>query len=282
MMSSALAALRSMLPRAEIYITGNAACKEILADSDIRYLKSLDKRCSFEHTFIVNVPFSLLSPSADFFLRITTGYIISLHYNPLDGLHECFTYMKIPEFFGYRGELPATFCACDQEFLLEESTKRIAVLADTAKPDAVWQRKRWPYFRELAWILAKNYKIVLIGGKYEADNFDVAGWPIHYNFIGETNLSQTAALIKSASIFVGNDSGLAHISAAVGTKTFVLFGPTTMKKNKPLGKDVVCIASSKNCAPCQFTERWKKCDDAACMREIGIDEVLRIIWQNQE
>jgi ADP-heptose:LPS heptosyltransferase len=38
-------------------------------------------------------------------------------------------------------------------------------------------------------------------------------------------LATVAAYLKRATLFIGNDSGLMHLAAAVGTRTLGLFGP---------------------------------------------------------
>ena len=40
------------------------------------------------------------------------------------------------------------------------------------------------------------------------------------------NITQTHAFMKKSDLFLGNDSGLMHLSAASGIPTIGLFGPT--------------------------------------------------------
>jgi ADP-heptose:LPS heptosyltransferase len=53
------------------------------------------------------------------------------------------------------------------------------------------------------------------------------------------HLQQTAALIARCHAFVGNDTGLMHISAAVGTPTVAVFGPTSARVALPEGARAV-------------------------------------------
>jgi len=53
------------------------------------------------------------------------------------------------------------------------------------------------------------------------------------------SLLETAAILKDAKYSICNDSGLAHLSSAVGTKTIVLFGPHHPNHCIPLGKGKV-------------------------------------------
>ena len=47
-----------------------------------------------------------------------------------------------------------------------------------------------------------------------------------------------------ASAFVGNDSGISHLAAAIGTPGVVLFGPTDPRRWRPLGEVKVLACSS--------------------------------------
>lgn len=51
-------------------------------------------------------------------------------------------------------------------------------------------------------------------------------------------LELLAGLIAEAGLFVGNDSGVSHLAAAVGAKTLALFGPTNPALWRPLGENV--------------------------------------------
>jgi len=71
------------------------------------------------------------------------------------------------------------------------------------------------------------------------------------NMIGRLSLSETASLIKSCKGFLGTDGGLAHIAAAVGVPTVILFGPTSEVKNRPIGPHINILSLNIDCRPCQ-------------------------------
>ena len=56
-----------------------------------------------------------------------------------------------------------------------------------------------------------------------------------YNFAGKTTLKQLGALVQKAKLFISGDTGPLHITAAVGTPTVSLFGPTNPERYAPLG-----------------------------------------------
>jgi ADP-heptose:LPS heptosyltransferase len=51
----------------------------------------------------------------------------------------------------------------------------------------------------------------------------------------ELPLPVLAALLSLSRGFVGNDSGVSHLAAAVGTRTIALFGPTDAANWAPRG-----------------------------------------------
>jgi len=52
------------------------------------------------------------------------------------------------------------------------------------------------------------------------------------------DLGQLAAWLASARVYIGNDSGISHLAAAVGTPTLALFGPTRPEVWAPRGRSV--------------------------------------------
>lgn len=91
-------------------------------------------------------------------------------------------------------------------------------------------RKQWPAdrFTDLIRRLAAHAsrQVVLIGGAAEAERASHVlpdGVPVA-NLVGQLTLTQLAALLQRSSCLVSNDSGPAHLAAAVGTKAVVLFG----------------------------------------------------------
>ena len=74
---------------------------------------------------------------------------------------------------------------------------------------------------------------------------------------GKTTLPQSAALMEKCALFVGNDSGPAHMAAAVGCPAVVLFGPTEPDLWRPYGARVTTIRGTHPC--------HRACTSNACM-----------------
>jgi heptosyltransferase-3 len=76
-------------------------------------------------------------------------------------------------------------------------------------------------------------------------------------------LPALAAELRRCRLFVGNDSGVTHLAAAVGTRTVALFGPTDPAIWRPLGEHVTAVRSR-----------------SGTMQGIEFDEVLRVICES--
>jgi ADP-heptose:LPS heptosyltransferase len=57
-------------------------------------------------------------------------------------------------------------------------------------------------------------------------------------------LTQILGLLSCADGFIGNDSGITHLAAALGVKTLVVFGPTSPTVYRPIGPAVTVFASN--------------------------------------
>jgi ADP-heptose:LPS heptosyltransferase len=114
-------------------------------------------------------------------------------------------------------------------------------------PTANVRRKVWPAerFVQLAQALTgpqgalPGAPLVVLGGPgaLEAEMAAplLAAMPEAVNLVGRLALPEVAAALSRAALYVGNDSGLMHLSAACGTPTLGLFGPTLASEYAPIG-----------------------------------------------
>ncbi len=143
--------------------------------------------------------------------------------------------------------------------------------------------KRWPTenYAELADILSKKATIILVGGPgdikiAEKMNSFMKAKPI--NAVGIIALKESAALIKKCRLFITHDSGPMHLSAAVGTPTIALFGPTQPKRFGPIGKKHrIIIKRAKNCPCYDMYGNYKKCRKSRCMENLSVKKVADVI-----
>ena len=107
--------------------------------------------------------------------------------------------------------------------------------------------KCWPEdrFAALTLQLRRNgLRSLLVGGRPDlarAGRILVDSAPGTLDATGRLPLGVLLAGLSRCSVFVGNDSGPAHLAAAVGTPAVVLFGPTNPEEWAPLGKSVTVI-----------------------------------------
>jgi len=95
-------------------------------------------------------------------------------------------------------------------------------------PGSVWGTKRWPYYPELAQLLAPQARVVVIGSSSDAPlaGAVMAAEPTAIDVTGELSLLASAELIGRCAVVVTNDSAPLHLASAMGTPTVAIFGPT--------------------------------------------------------
>ena len=93
---------------------------------------------------------------------------------------------------------------------------------------------------------------------------------------GRLSVQATAALLARCRAFVGNDSGPAHLAAAVGVPSVVLFsGTNDVAIWRPWGQGAMTIQEHPPCAPCGLAVCARA--DHACMTWITVDRVLEAV-----
>ena len=136
--------------------------------------------------------------------------------------------------------------------------------------------KRWPYFAELA---ARFDDVAVVGTAEDLRRADGTSlrFPAHARlFVDGLSLRETAQLLASCGAVVANDSGLAHVAAAVGVPVVMIFGPTPDRTLGPLAPNVTVMRAGLACEPCWFGPRLRDCGGRRdCLREISADAVER-------
>ena len=96
----------------------------------------------------------------------------------------------------------------------------------------------------------KNLKFLIVGSleeekKYYKKISKTIQSDILINLMGK-NLRLTYACISKCKLFIGNDSGLMHLSAATGINTIGLFGPTRDDWYGPFGSKCYVIRTKES------------------------------------
>jgi heptosyltransferase III len=118
---------------------------------------------------------------------------------------------------------------------------------------AATEEKTWPSenFLAVASYLKREAGLhaVFIGGPGE----DLSRFAPHSTVAGAP-LDEIARLMRDASLFVGNDSGPAHVGAAFGVPEIVLFGPSDSEVWAPWRTDAEVIKATSAMAGIQVEE----------------------------
>ena len=144
-----------------------------------------------------------------------------------------------------------------------------------------WPTKRWPkkkYAKLADEIKNQGEQVIFIGGpsdkKRVKDIISMMENNRVINAAGKTSLKELAALVKICDLVISNDSGPAHVAAAVGTKTITIFGPSDEKKYSPYGEIHEIIKTEIDCRPCG--EHECPLGHHNCMEKIEVEEVMVI------
>ena len=88
------------------------------------------------------------------------------------------------------------------------------------------------------------------------------------------SLASMAAFLVRLQFFVGHDSGLTHLSSALGVPTLALFGPTDPRRWGPAGKHVAVVTG--DLCQCSTWEDVKVCPEKRCLA-VPVQDVLKAI-----
>lgn len=92
---------------------------------------------------------------------------------------------------------------------------------------------------------------------------------------GKLSLQGTTEALRGSAIFLGGDSGVAHLAAAVGVPRVVLFGPSDPGKWGGMeGPTNRILRLAMPCAPCSIFGYRKPCRTHACLADIEVDTVV--------
>ena len=102
------------------------------------------------------------------------------------------------------------------------------------------------------------------------------------DLVGKTDLPVAAAALKQCAFFVGNDSGLMHMSAAVGTPTLGLFGPSRETHYAPWGAFTAHVRTAKTYDEIVGAPGYDRHTTGTCMDSLTVDmaeEAARALWR---
>ena len=112
-------------------------------------------------------------------------------------------------------------------------------------------RKNWTGFAAVVrwWQRRARSPLVLLRGPAEEERSANTDCGADIVLDGLT-LPQVAAVLRRARLYVGNDSGISHLAAAVGAMGLGLFGPTDPSVWAPRGPHLQTLHASEPCRRC--------------------------------
>ena len=137
--------------------------------------------------------------------------------------------------------------------------------------------KRWPAerFAEVADTLVEKhgFQIVIIGAPGDENVAQETGAAMRADSVviaGMTTVAELKGILGCSSLLVSNDTGAAHVSAALGVPTVVVFGPTEHFATRPLSDAAAVVRHDVYCSPCMLRD----CPiDHRCMTGVTVETV---------
>ena len=135
----------------------------------------------------------------------------------------------------------------DQDLIQWVQARRpVAIHPGSGSESKNWPAERWCELLS-RWSSSAISDVLLVGGEAEGDRLDrlaSAFPPQHCRQARSLPLPLLGFLLSSCRHFVGHDSGITHLAAAVGAPITALWGKTAEEVWKPRG-DKVCILKSE-------------------------------------
>lgn len=225
----------------------------------------------YQYPFFYN---HLLSSASDFWKREKT--------------HSAEQQLALVGFVGVPVDtLPKTRLAANERYIgtirerypkFEISDLKFALL----HPSTAFYTKQWPtenFARTAEFLAEKGLHAVAVGSKGENKGLDnlkrLSNIPV--TIFDDLTLPEITALASKARIFVGNDSGIAHIAAAVNTPSVVVFGSSNRDHWRPwTDAPNEIVFEPFGCQPCPGYE-CKEFGEPKCILSVSPSAVFTAI-----
>lgn len=164
---------------------------------------------------------------------------------------------------------------------LDEDEEFITLHPGTSKVERSWHVERFGILCQKIF-KADGKKLVLLGTKSEEKMLNrIQDYcpPGKVKITPQMNLRVLAGVLKKSRIFIGNDSGMMHLAAMVGTPIVGIFGPGNPKTTGPYMDAEYCEILTQNysCSPCR-QRFFKECKPSPhnkpyCLEDITVKNV---------
>lgn len=130
---------------------------------------------------------------------------------------------------------------------IELSKKLIVIHPGSGGREKCWHLENFVSLtRELR---CRDYEVLFLLGPTEEERLTPSEKARMQNMaecLTHLSLTQVVGVLSGADAFVGNDSGVTHLAAGMGLRTFAIFGPTDPALYKPVGRAVTLFRDAKS------------------------------------
>ncbi|MBD0372246.1 MAG: glycosyltransferase family 9 protein [Pyrinomonadaceae bacterium] len=147
---------------------------------------------------------------------------------------------------------------------------------------AAFETKQWAaenFARVAEYLASRNLRTVAIAAPFEVETIDAlrqhSSAPVAA--FTDLRLPEVTALAARSSLFVGNDSGIAHIASAVRVPSIVIFGSSNIEHWRPWANPLSEVVREElSCQPCPGYA-CAEFPHPECIRRVPVERVLQAI-----
>lgn len=145
-------------------------------------------------------------------------------------------------------------------------------------PSTAFFTKQWPaenFARTAEFLASRGLQTIAVASKKESQVLEALtrDSKVPIAAFDDLSLPEITALASGASLFVGNDSGIGHIAAAVGTATVVIFGSSNRAHWRPwTDAPNEVVYEEFACQPCPGY-RCEVFGQPRCIQSVSIEAV---------
>lgn len=164
---------------------------------------------------------------------------------------------------------------------LESAGVRIHAAYIVIQPGAVFKTKEWMPDRFAAmgdFLSAQGFQVVLTGTPQDRSTLEALRSQMRSTARPLTDLTirELIAVIDGAQLYLGNDSGPAHIAAALKKPMVVLFGSSNSAAWSPWKTASAVVQNPFECNPCPGYSCWRF-PEPECIKSITVEQVKNAI-----
>ncbi len=128
---------------------------------------------------------------------------------------------------------------------IEPGKRMVIIQPGSGGPSKCWHLDNFLAVAEK--LSLKDIEVIFLLGPAELDKISdatIKNISSVARYLRDLSLAQVLWLLSCADAFVGNDSGITHLAAALGVRTLAVFGPTNPAVYKPTGPAVTIFAKN--------------------------------------